>query len=113
MNVSKYLSVLSLAVLASCGSAQLASPTESDVAKADFGSKQFAIADVNAGYELYQAKCGLCHGLKDPMRYTEEQWNILVPGMVRKANDKKNTQITSEQENQILAYVLTMGPYSK
>ncbi|HMG81750.1 MAG TPA: cytochrome c [Ferruginibacter sp.] len=52
-----------------------------------------------AGKEVFTAKCGTCHGLKDPADHTAQEWVPIVKEMGKKAKlndtDKKN----------VLAYV--------
>lgn len=112
MKVIKYGVVLSIAFLASCGSAQLASPTTSDVERVSAANPDLTLAELTKGYELYSANCNKCHGLEDPKAYTEEEWRRLVPAMVPKANRKGST-LTPSDENLILQYVLAMGPHAR
>lgn len=55
------------------------------------------------GYDLYKNKCGSCHYLYKPDRYTPEQWNHLLPEM------KKEAKLTDEEYNYIKKYVLTLS----
>lgn len=112
MKIIKYGIVASIAFMASCGSAQLASPTETDLERASAANPEITLAELTRGYELYTANCNKCHGLEDPKEYTEEQWRRLVPAMVPKAN-RKGSNLTPEDENLILQYVLAMGPNAK
>ena len=54
---------------------------------------------VAAGQQVYVAKCGKCHGLKDPANYTQVRWVGLVNWMAPKA------KATDEEKSQVLAYV--------
>jgi len=54
---------------------------------------------VAAGQQVFVAKCGKCHGLKDPANYTQERWVGLVNWMAPKA------KATDEEKSQVLAYV--------
>ncbi len=57
------------------------------------------MAMVDAGKIVYEAKCGKCHGLKDPEKYTQERWVGLVNWMAPRA------KVMDEEKTQVLAYV--------
>ncbi len=61
------------------------------------------------GKNLYESNCQSCHGLKNPLKFTEEQWKELVPSMSAKANKHKDAQLSKEDEDLILKYVVTQG----
>ena len=62
-----------------------------------------------SGKNLFESNCQSCHGLKDPLKYTEEQWEILVPSMSAKANRNKDANLSKEDEELILKYVVSLG----
>jgi hypothetical protein len=66
--------------------------------------KRWAGTDSTAlhqGYELYVNKCGACHALYRPSKFTEGKWTKEVPDMATRAH------ITPEQSEMILRYLLT------
>ncbi len=52
-----------------------------------------------AGKATYVAKCGQCHGLKDPADFTTTQWVPILNNMARKAN------LDETEKANVLAYV--------
>ncbi len=56
---------------------------------------------LDAGFNLYVAKCGGCHLLMTPNRYTEKRWLEILPIMDKKA------KLSLEQSNLIMKYVIT------
>lgn len=42
-------------------------------------------AQIESGKALYTNKCGTCHGLKDPVKYTQESWKHILKSMIPKA----------------------------
>ncbi|MEI9934536.1 MAG: cytochrome c [Ferruginibacter sp.] len=57
-------------------------------------------SDAVAGKATYTAKCGQCHGLKDPANFTATQWVPILDNMARKAN------LDATEKANVLAYVL-------
>ena len=55
------------------------------------------------GYHLYKNKCGNCHFLYRPAKYTADQWNHQLPEM------KKEAKLTDEEYNCIEKYLLTLS----
>jgi hypothetical protein len=41
--------------------------------------------DASVGKTIYTAKCGRCHGLKDPANYTSTEWVPILNTMAAKA----------------------------
>ncbi|RYY67550.1 MAG: hypothetical protein EOO12_00675 [Chitinophagaceae bacterium] len=56
-------------------------------------------ATIEAGHQVYNAKCGRCHGLKDPANYTAERWVPILKSMAPKA------RLSEEETAQVNAYV--------
>ena len=61
--------------------------------------------DVKAdqGKIVYQAKCGKCHGLKNPADFTVSQWD----GIMRKMGP--NARLTTDETDQVVAYVRSLA----
>lgn len=55
--------------------------------------------EVVTGKNVFEAKCGRCHGLKEPQNYTAERWVKIVDWMAPKAN------LDATQKSNVLAYV--------
>ena len=93
--------MMAAALLLCCCSPSLLLPTTADVSSAD---KRWAGTDsvaLHQGYKLYVNKCGSCHTLHRPTKFTEEVWKKEVPEMGAKAH------LTPEESEMILRYVLT------
>jgi hypothetical protein len=58
------------------------------------------VGDAVTGQATYTAKCGRCHGLKDPTHYTSTQWVPILNSMAVKA------QLDTTEKANVLAYVL-------
>jgi trimethylamine-N-oxide reductase (cytochrome c) len=56
-------------------------------------------ADAVAGKSTYMAKCGQCHGLKNPADFTVTEWGPILDNMARKA------QLDDIEKANVLAYV--------
>lgn len=96
-------------LLFACSAVKLATPTQTDVdrAQADFPGN--TLADLNQGKSLYEKKCTVCHGLKDPKKYSREKLDKIVPGMSKKANKKQEGAVNASQQELILKYMVTMS----
>lgn len=55
------------------------------------------------GKVVYQAKCGKCHGLKNPGDYTVDQWDGILKKMA------PNARLTTEETEQVTAYVRSLA----
>lgn len=55
------------------------------------------MAMVAEGKNVYEGKCGRCHGLKNTGDYTAERWDGILRSMVPKAklNDMETQQVTA------------------
>jgi len=94
---------LSLAlVFTACGTVLLI-PDQTDVVRVSDKFPGYTLADLSEGKTLYEENCKKCHGLKDPKKFSEEQWNKIVPPMAKKA------KIDAQQEESIRKYVITMS----
>ena len=85
------------------------SPPTLNIEKAQVKFEGYTLENYNSGKMLYNANCHSCHGLKDPLAFTEEQWSKLVPGMSAKSNAKKGTSISKEDEELIFRYVVSQS----
>ncbi|MEO6071232.1 MAG: hypothetical protein ABIN57_12365 [Chitinophagaceae bacterium] len=61
------------------------------------GNTNASATTIDAGHSLFSAKCGKCHGLKDPTKYTAGAWDVIMDKMARKAklNDEQKVQVTA------------------
>lgn len=94
---------LSLALVVSACGTTLLIPNETDVARVSDKFSGYTLSELSEGKTLYEENCKKCHGLKKPNKYTEEQWNKIVPVMAKKA------KIDAQQEESIRRYVITMS----
>ena len=85
-------------------------PDQSDVDRVQAKFPGYTLDDLNKGKSLYEGYCAICHELKAPASESESEWRKIVPPMVKKANGKTNNAIDAKGEEQILRYVITMGP---
>ncbi len=97
------------AFLFSCGSARLLVPvqTDAEVMKSKFPA--ITLEELNKGKADFEAQCGNCHGYKNPLKKSEEQWKTTVPKMAAKAKKKAGREVIDEATQQsILKYLITM-----
>ena len=77
-------------------------PVDSGTLDAIRGDRPWAtLADLQEGRRLFAGRCGACHGLPEPKRYTPEKWPGLVASMAKPA------QIDTAQARKILDWVLS------
>jgi len=57
--------------------------------------------DLAQGKILYEGKCGRCHGLYEPTKFTAAEWKPIVDRMAPKA------KLTDEQKDMVYAYLTT------
>ena len=55
--------------------------------------------EAKAGKQVFTAKCGTCHDLKDPADHTAQEWIPIVKEMGHKA------KLNDTDEKNVLAYV--------
>jgi cytochrome c2 len=106
----KILLLAFIVIVSACGTVKLLTPTQAD---ADRGTQKFTgytLADLNQGKTLFEQDCAKCHRLKRPESRNEEQWNKIVPKMVKKANKEAGTEkINQADQDLILHYLITMN----
>ncbi len=108
MKVLSILAAVAL-ILAGCASATLLTPTQSDVDRMSGMYPGYTLAELNEGKSIFEQNCQSCHGLKDPVSRTAEEWKEIVPVMVPKANKKNDNAITPEAQDKLLKYLITMS----
>lgn len=105
MKYTIFLSVLFF--LAAC-SAKLYTPIQADIDRVSSKFSGYSLADLQEGKNIFEQNCSACHPLKKPTSRTEEQWNKIVPEMVKKVNGKaKKEQISPAQQELVLRYLVT------
>jgi cytochrome c5 len=82
------------------------SSEESALSKAQAKFPGYTLEQFEDGKNLYETNCNKCHALKTPKNYSEEEWAKLVPSMSKKANDKKGSDLTEEDQILIYNYVI-------
>ncbi len=85
-------------------------PTQADVDRVQGMFPGYTLDQINEGKYLYEINCALCHDLMLPSSEPEDEWRKIVPDMVQKANRKNGNTLDAAGEEQILRYVITMGP---
>ena len=63
--------------------------------------KETIIADIAAGRQIFMTRCGRCHGVPDPLRYTTMQWETILASMIPRS------RINKEQALHLRAFVNT------
>jgi hypothetical protein len=57
--------------------------------------------ETETGRKIYYAKCAKCHKFYDPKQYSDEEWNMWMEKM------KKKAKLSDEQERMLLTYIDT------
>src|ERR1051326_2297509 len=91
-----------LAILFCCKSTSNISlvPDQKDEEAAKKKWSDADLAQLNAGYKIYNDKCQSCHELHKPTEYNEAKWTKIVPWMGKKAN------VNEADQQLILHYLL-------
>lgn len=84
---------LTISLLASC------SQKTTQTGKVETSAKTLS-ANALQGQKIYTEKCGSCHKLFKPEKFSEAKWKHEVPEMAKLA------KISTEDENLVLTYVL-------
>lgn len=53
-----------------------------------------------SGKQIFEAKCGRCHALKNPSEYTSQEWRPIMNSMADKA------KLTTTEKTAVLTYVM-------
>jgi hypothetical protein len=85
-----------------CCTTPLLVPTETDLARAQNKWSNINLVSLKQGHALYVNKCGSCHYLYRPNKYSEEKWKKEMPEMSQRA------KISGEEQELILRYLLSM-----
>jgi cytochrome c5 len=98
--MKKYIYSLCLVgvIVYSCKTQQVAPATtspKSSTATANLSKEEM----LKKGEDLFNLKCGRCHGLPSPSEYTAADWQPIMARMAPKA------KLNSEETNWVLAYV--------
>ena len=56
---------------------------------------------ITKGETIYTNRCGRCHSLKNTYRFSVEDWNAILPVMIKKAG------LTEAEAGKVPAYVLS------
>lgn len=68
----------------------------------------YTTEDFSKGANLNNSYCKACHNSKDPLKYSEAEWKMLVPSMSAKSNKNLGTKITKEDEELIYKYIVAV-----
>ncbi len=97
-----------LLLLVAC-SVKLVKPTQTDVDRVSGKFPGVTLSDLNQGRTLYEQQCGNCHSFYKPEDKTEEQWEQIVPNMVKEANKKAGKIVLgSKEQDLIYRYLVAM-----
>ena len=94
--MKKYIYSLCLVgvIVYSCKTQQ-AAPATTSVATANLSKEEM----LKKGEDLFNLKCGRCHGLPSPGDFTVADWKPIIAAMAPKA------KLNAEETNWVLAYV--------
>jgi cytochrome c553 len=102
------ITILSLLIIVSCMSkkktAASANPVPGEAQLAAIRTKNpNATADLlNRGYAIYTGPCTRCHGAKDIVSRSEEEWPRIIDRMVPRA------KLSAEEKEAVYSYVMSV-----
>lgn len=99
-------------ILASCA-VKLVTPTQPDVDRMQAKYPGYTLEELNQGKSMFEQHCTECHKLKNPTKFSEQEWNKIVPIMSKKVNKKHPNTLDEKSQDLILKYVITMNGHKK
>ena len=114
--MKKYLVAGALIVLASCSASKFIPPalTQADADRLSSKYPGLTVEQLNEGKLHFETHCGTCHGLKNPVKWSETQWKSIVPEMSAKANKKAKKEVVDAAiQESILRYVVAVSARGK
>ncbi len=99
--MKKYFSIAIALLLVYCCTPLIKPPAETDLQVAQKHWKDATASQLNEGYSLFIHRCGNCHYLYRPSRFSEEKWKQEIPEMGKKA------KLDPPQTEAIMRYILT------
>jgi mono/diheme cytochrome c family protein len=101
--VALYAFALAL-VLIGCAAA-LPHATEADAARVSSSYPNATLPQLEHGRSLYVERCAGCHQLREPASETPLAW----PGLVAEMRDDHGVHLTSDEEQGIVAYLVSVS----
>lgn len=95
MSISTLGALLLFLTINACS--KKSNPSVSAVTKKE-GSGALTATELD-GQKIYSAKCGTCHGLKEPSEYTAKEWVPIMNSMAKKAH------LTDGEKISVIAFV--------
>lgn len=77
-------------------------PVAKDVERANAFGNIITLINLQDAHKLYVNKCGNCHFLYRPYKFTKEKWIAIMPEM------KKEAKLSDEEYNLMLKYLIVM-----
>ena len=95
--MKKYIYSLCLVgvIVYSCKTQQTTTATETSTTTANLTNEEM----LKKGADLFNLRCGRCHGLPSPADFTVAEWKPIIAAMAPKA------KLNAEETNWVLAYV--------
>lgn len=70
-----------------------------DITETAKSSKNNKPVDVEAGKNIFTARCNRCHDLPDPAKYNAQRWDIILSSMIERA------RLSKDEGNNVTAYL--------
>jgi mono/diheme cytochrome c family protein len=109
----KRITIAACVLLLSACATKLIEPTEADISRVKTKYPEYTVEQLQKGKSLYVQHCGNCHGLYKPSSQSEAEWTKIVPWMSNKVNKQQPNTLSTNDQELILKYVITMGPLRK
>ena len=103
--MKKITVIVSVLILAACGSAKIISISQADVERSATKYPGITSEQLVEGQKLYAANCAKCHTLFAPSKFGEKRWNHEIEVM----SGKQFADIDAKTKESITKYILTFA----
>lgn len=93
MKIPFIAALVSVIILLSCQKKAIPVITARKVELSAPKTEALSAPDLLTGKQLFTTRCGHCHGLPDPVQYTEKRWETIMVLMAPKAKLSKQEQV--------------------
>jgi mono/diheme cytochrome c family protein len=87
-------------------SAKVLPPTSAQLTQLKQTNPAMDTSLVVKGYDVFARSCHKCHGLKNPGKFTLDEWNKILPVMDKRA------KLTQDEKDLLFTYVSTFSKKS-
>ncbi|UOK41480.1 MULTISPECIES: hypothetical protein [Flavobacterium] len=111
--MKKIILTLSVVLVITSCAVKLVTPAQPDVDRMQTKYPGYTLDELSQGKSMFEQHCAECHKLKNPTKFSESEWEKIVPIMVKKVNKKHPNTLDEKSQDLILKYVITMNGHKK